>query len=425
MSSTLLKDIVAGTALTGGANDVLPGADGDVTVSIAGDGITDTQLAYDTGQHLTTTSGPTFKGLTSTDLVTIQQSADDDGMIWYFDQSGPEPGDTLNTTFIEFNTVDEDVTGNSILVDFITGSEESQMAGGAFFTEDLVDGIGVLGGLIQGQPNDMGVGVELFTINTGEENCESFEILPFNSWTTVNPDGGTGWTQVAVGTTPLPGWTGGEAIGFEGSGDYFAYCTWTTGGASMNDQYLITPQMIVEEGDEFRFYLFTHGADSYRDSLEILLSTATNDVADFTHALAKLVFVEDLETWNQYTYDLSAFAGESIYVAFREVVEDNIGEGAFIGLDMVCFGDLEFVGVTPVERNTQLEVYPNPAKNFVTINGTGITEIFIYNFIGQTVYHETVKESEFVVNTANFDEGLYIVKVSTEKGYESRKLIIE
>lgn len=46
---TMQGDIVAGTGLTGGANDVLPGADADVTLSIATGGITEAMLDEATG----------------------------------------------------------------------------------------------------------------------------------------------------------------------------------------------------------------------------------------------------------------------------------------------------------------------------------------------------------------------------------------
>jgi len=76
---TTNKDIVAGSGLTGGENDVLPGADADTTitvgagtcitanaddVAVTADCIGDTQLAFNTGQTLTTAGTPTFAGLT-------------------------------------------------------------------------------------------------------------------------------------------------------------------------------------------------------------------------------------------------------------------------------------------------------------------------------------------------------------------------
>ena len=68
LSLVLNKDIVAGTALSGGADNVLPGADSDVTISVTADAIGDTQLEYNTGQHLTTSSSPSFTKVTTTEV---------------------------------------------------------------------------------------------------------------------------------------------------------------------------------------------------------------------------------------------------------------------------------------------------------------------------------------------------------------------
>src|SRR3989344_4437732 len=79
ISITVAKDIVAGSGLSGGEDNVLPGADADTTltvgagtcvtvgtddVGVTADCIGDTQLAFNTGQALTTASSPTFAGLT-------------------------------------------------------------------------------------------------------------------------------------------------------------------------------------------------------------------------------------------------------------------------------------------------------------------------------------------------------------------------
>jgi hypothetical protein len=72
---------------------------------------------------------------------------------------------------------------------------------------------------------------------------ESFEgaFLP-DGWVKVNPDGGSGWAQIADATSPLPGWQGGTMTVPPSGGSYAAYCTWNTGGSSSNDQWLITPR---------------------------------------------------------------------------------------------------------------------------------------------------------------------------------------
>ncbi|MCA9946727.1 MAG: hypothetical protein KC449_24770, partial [Anaerolineales bacterium] len=56
---------------------------------------------------------------------------------------------------------------------------------------------------------------------------ESFEgTFPPAGWTKLNPDGGSGWAKQAIGTTPIPGWTGGVVTGPANGGSAVAFATW-------------------------------------------------------------------------------------------------------------------------------------------------------------------------------------------------------
>jgi thiol-disulfide isomerase/thioredoxin len=172
---------------------------------------------------------------------------------------------------------------------------------------------------------------------------ESFEAgVPPAGWTKQNPDGGTGWATIANGTSPLPGWTGGTLTVPPGGGSNAAYCTWNTGGGSSNDQWLVTPQMLIESGDMLTFYIIKMYA--YLDVVEIKLSTTGNAPADFSVTLATYNYAstDDLG-WELKSIDLSAYAGQNVYIAFRELVADNYNDGAFIALDLVQVGSLNAV----------------------------------------------------------------------------------
>ena len=73
---------------------------------------------------------------------------------------------------------------------------------------------------------------------------------------------------------------------------------------------------------------------------------------------------------------------------------------------------------------SQFRMYPNPAKNQVTIqlNTTSILkQITVYNMLGQ----EVLISEEKIVNTSKLASGSYIVEVNTNNGKASKKLIIE
>lgn len=167
---------------------------------------------------------------------------------------------------------------------------------------------------------------------------ESFEsAVPPTGWTKASPDGGSGWEQQTNGTSPMPGWNGGTIDVPEGGGNAVAYCTWTTGGGSSNDQWLISPQISINSGDELSFWVRKFG--SYIDVMDVLVSTTSNSTSDFTNTLESITWTADEgDEWTQYTYDLSSFDGEDIYIAFREYVADNYNDGAAVLLDLVQVG---------------------------------------------------------------------------------------
>lgn len=169
---------------------------------------------------------------------------------------------------------------------------------------------------------------------------ESFEgSFPPLGWTKLNPDGGPGWNQQTNLTSPIPGWTGGTITVPPGGGEKVAFCTWTTGGAVSNDQWLVTPQLTnIGSNDSLKFWL-RYWPDSYRDSIEVWISTTTPTVANFTTLVFRKEFAfESGDTnWTQYKFKIGGLVpnGSNIYIGFREVVADNFNDGASFSLDLV------------------------------------------------------------------------------------------
>lgn len=181
-------------------------------------------------------------------------------------------------------------------------------------------------------------------VTDGVDNfSESFEDVTFPpaGWVKASPDGGTGWNRQVAGTTPIPGWNGGTVTAPPGGGNAVAFCTWNTGGASANDQWLITPQITdIQAGDSISFWMLLPGyANAYAENVDILISTTGTATTDFTTTVELLTFpANHTDTvWTRYSYALTDFAaaGSDIYVAFREHVADNLNDGSAVMLDLV------------------------------------------------------------------------------------------
>lgn len=91
------------------------------------------------------------------------------------------------------------------------------------------------------------------------------------------------------------------------------------------DSWLITPQVKVGKGEYLNFMLSYNGSfngnfnveKEFSTKFEILVSETGTDADDFKTILLSLDY-QNLCNWNQYSIDLSSFAGKKIYIAFRE-----------------------------------------------------------------------------------------------------------
>ncbi len=150
----------------------------------------------------------------------------------------------------------------------------------------------------------------------GQQLNESFEgyTFPPPGWTTVNVSGPITWAS---------------SIDEAHTGNKSAFINYEITG--QGEDWLITPQIFsIQSGDNVSFWLKNQYTRSYPpDNLQILVSTTNNQIASFTTSLANI----DVSTllsgnWVQFTYSLSAFAGQNIYIAFRHT--DNNGSGVFL-----------------------------------------------------------------------------------------------
>lgn len=83
-------------------------------------------------------------------------------------------------------------------------------------------------------------------------------------------------------------------------------------------------------------------------------------------------------------------------------------------------------GIAKTSRNIDLTVYPNPAKNELTIEGAGAgTSIMITDLLGKTVMSQVQKDSKATFDISNLNPGIYIVRAVDESRTATTKIIKE
>lgn len=79
-----------------------------------------------------------------------------------------------------------------------------------------------------------------------------------------------------------------------------------------------------------------------------------------------------------------------------------------------------------VEENEidNVKIYPNPTSSNLNIDIDSMTNISIFNSLGQLVYDSKVESDNFVIDMSQFDAGVYMIRVTTENGLITKRVSI-
>lgn len=73
------------------------------------------------------------------------------------------------------------------------------------------------------------------------------------------------------------------------------------------------------------------------------------------------------------------------------------------------------------ENSTTLTLFPNPANESVTLRGENLGEVSLYNVLGQKVDTFYTEETQMVIPTSKYQEGIYFLRTS---GGMTQRLVI-
>ena len=115
---------------------------------------------------------------------------------------------------------------------------------------------------------------------------------------------------------------------------------------------------------------------------------------------------------NSFTYDISSYGGQSVYLVFRHY--DCTDEGDLL-LDDISVVKTLAAGIG--ENEIVSSVYPNPANDVLNIElQETIATVSILSIDGKLISTQTVNELSTVVDVQSLPAGLYTCKVATVKG---------
>lgn len=247
-------------------------------------------------------------------------------------------------------------------------------------------------------------------------------------------------------TTPIPNGQAGGANSFA-LVNYTSTTSTATSGATISN-WLISPVVTVQNGDVVSFYTrigkySATNTASYADNLQLRMSTNgafTTDptggptaVGDYTNLLVEVNPNLDLTsypaTWTQYSYTVTGLTGPTdAKFAFRYYVTNGGVNGSnsdIIGIDTFS-----------VDRPTasaqdffasNFSIQPNPVNDIFTVtakNSTAIQNVKVLDLNGRVVNEMNASGADNTqVNISDLNSGVYFVRVQTENGVGTSKII--
>jgi len=162
------------------------------------------------------------------------------------------------------------------------------------------------------------------------ESCTDYT-QDFTPWTTYDGNNvdtysssdadftgeGTAFAWLAMNPV-ASGWTG-SSQGDDAHGGSLCGLSSCPSDGSTADHWFISPPLQLNSSSSFSLWALTPKDDYGLSNFEIMVSTTDNNISSFS----AISSTEDAPaTWTQFTYDLSAYDNQTIYIAIRDISPD-------------------------------------------------------------------------------------------------------
>ncbi len=281
----------------------------------------------------------------------------------------------------------------------------------------------------------------VFTMNAqvtiweeGFETLDDFSIANFGDWTIIDVDGdatygsntydweNSGYTGVSIVFNPSATEPSSAGTAYDArTGDKGMYFFAEAVQPWLNDDYLITPafNLAGATGSNFSFWAKSNTGDFGLERFEVLLSTTGVAVGDFTVDLAGGE-QQAPTTYTEYSYDLSDYDGQTVYVAIRYRGQDSF----FLQTDDYLLTATSVLGVDEFNTGAFTYIYDKGSKTLnLESSNIGMTGVEIYSLLGQNVLSKSLSDTTESMDVSSLTDGVYIAKVNINGNFKTIKFV--
>ena len=191
--------------------------------------------------------------------------------------------------------------------------------------------------------------------------------------------------------------------------------------------------ILVGQKCNLTFELFDEGGDGWKGGSisifkddERIAKVALEDGAssidsvpllngDLTFVWNKCWYAEPYYTCDEISFVIKDKDGNVIYES-----EGEMQAGVFMTFNNDCTLD-----ITEAEsKNENIAIYPNPTDGMINISAHNISEVRVYNMVGQEVETFVTDENQCIIDMSNYNDGVYFVRIKTEDEIITKKIIL-
>jgi hypothetical protein len=103
----------------------------------------------------------------------------------------------------------------------------------------------------------------------------------------------------------------------------------------------------------------------------------------------------------------------------------HIHSNDFFNSSIVLDINVNFTVSINENKEIEISIYPNPTSDNINISSQQINKVEIYNISSQKVFEQTYNSNFITISTDNLKSGVYFVKIITESGSGTKKVIIK
>jgi len=165
-------------------------------------------------------------------------------------------------------------------------------------------------------------------------------------------------------------------------------------------------------------YVSTSTGTVYQDEKIMFAIGNDNTPSAMTDTLINLTSLDT--AWSVYSDTFSVASSGVYYIGIQAYSDANEW---YIYMDDINLSELNVVSIDDKVSNN-INIYPNPAKDYVIIDLVDESQVSVYNISGQLV-HAFEANMQTVVNTKEWTKGIYFINIQSNNGNAQQKLIVE